>query len=285
MSAARPLTLRFATCLLFVWLAVPGCGPRHPAAPAEVPAAAPATTPGDRFDVVIPGNTPVMIVAANRDPDDEWSRAFRYDLVAAAGGAVERAGRRAASEGRLDLPAVPGRAFLYVDAVHRAPDSPAGDEQKSRLTWRRLGDGVWRLFFTDPQTGRRGGMVVTVRLGGRPPASPAQAPPDPEAVAATTAPAATTTAPVATTAPATPAVPLTWGAAELGREVNVSPCDFCGTSDRLVFHRTTYGTYYAIRCDRCGNYVPSQPSPAEAERKWNDAQRRRAAETRPAPGE
>jgi hypothetical protein len=79
-------------------------------------------------------------------------------------GVVRQGGRNELRE-PVELPAVHGHSYLYVDAVHGAADKP----KKSKLSAERIGDGLWRLFFSDGN-GAFGGMfrqpeyVVTVRF-------------------------------------------------------------------------------------------------------------------------
>lgn len=242
--------------LLAAIAACGGCGGGRERAPADVPSAAPLTTPGDRFDVVIAGDTPVTVTAVSEDPDDEWYRAVRYDWVA---GGQARSGRRTPAEGPLKLPPVAGRGYLYVDAVHREPG--AATEQEShmrRLLFKpqRLGENIWRLSFRDPvSTGRKDDLIVTIRFGRR--STSATAPPRPPTTTAT-----------GRAAPDVRARPR-WGAAELGRAVNANPCAVCRTTEHLVFHVTDARNAYWIRCDRCNRSGISKPTPAEGEASWN----------------
>lgn len=252
-----------------------GCA-GHEHAPAVVPAAAaPATTPGDRFDVVVAGGRPVSVFAV--DQGTGRAPAFRYDWVGEAG-QFQASGRRAAGEGKLDLPAAAGRGFLYVDAV--AGSNPgaadAGGGRKPRLRWKQLGEGIWRLAFRD-RGGGDADLVVTVRLGA--PTSPGGAAAGPRP--ATTRPGTGAAQDGSVAAPSLPGG--RWGARELGRPLQASPCGRCGSKDDLEFPVASYGTRYAVRCGRCNNYMMSQPTPAEAEAMWNlEQDRRRGVPSPPA---
>ena len=259
-----------AGAMLLICAAVQGCA-GHEHAPAAVPADRPFTTAGDRFDVVVPRNTPVSIIASRQDPDEEAFRAFRYDWVVP--GQPAQGGQRQAGDGPLTLAAVPARGFLYLDGMHRLADDGANDagastpggEQKSSLRWKRLGEGVWRLFFRDGRIGpRRDDLVVTVRFLGRQASTPAAAAAPPPEATPTTRQASGGRRDVAVTPP----LP-TWGEKELGRPLNLNPCRVCRTTEHLARRVTDTGQWYWVRCNKCNRARMAQDSPDSAEQVWN----------------
>jgi hypothetical protein len=121
-----------------------------------------SSTAGNRFEVDVPPGTAVVLGATRRDAGDETYRAVRYDRVS---DGVVRQGGRSELRRPVELPAVRGHSYLYVDAVHGAGEHPP----KSKLSSERIGDGVWRLHFSDG-AGGIGGLFgrpeyeVTVRF-------------------------------------------------------------------------------------------------------------------------
>jgi hypothetical protein len=263
-SSRRLLSVGLGLIGLLAAGGAPGCA-GHEHAPAEVPSPSPVTRSGDRFDVAIPRDTPVVIGAANEDPDDGRYRAFRYDWVAGGGADARKSGRREASEGVLELPAVPERGFLYVDAVHGPPGHAApgpGEEQKSSLSWKRLGEGIWRLYFKDGRHDRRrDDLVVTVRFRDR--QSPAPAPRTPAYQPAARARSASPVGPQ-------PAPQATWGPGDLGRPLQINPCATCATNEHLVRLATENRKSFWIRCTRCNRANFGEPSAEQAESAWNE---------------
>jgi hypothetical protein len=140
-----------------------GCQHQERSAPAMTTNARAISTPGDRFAVDVPPDTIVVLGATRRDAGDESYRGVRYDRVS--DGVVRQSGRNELRE-PVELPAVQAHSYLYLDAVHGAGDNPP----KSKLSSERIGDGIWRLHFSDGGGGGIGGMfsqpqyIVTVRF-------------------------------------------------------------------------------------------------------------------------
>jgi hypothetical protein len=121
-----------------------------------------SSTAGDRFELNVPPGTIVMLGATRRNADDASYRAVRYDRLI--DGVVKPGGANELRE-PVELPAVQGRSSLYVDAVHGSAAHPT----KSKLSSEHIGEGVWRLFFSDSGGGIAGMFshpeyVVTVRF-------------------------------------------------------------------------------------------------------------------------
>jgi hypothetical protein len=115
-------------------------------------------TAGDRLEVTVPPDTIVVLGAARRSADDQSYRAVRYDRVA---DGVVRQTARSELRQRVELPALPGQSYLYIDSIHGNADHPT----KTKLSTERLGDGVWRLNFSDnPGMFSQPDFLVTVRF-------------------------------------------------------------------------------------------------------------------------